>query len=109
MNKDMINRLKTATGYQKKAILALLPESTASHLEVIGKEMKQMFAELMINGIAGAAKQDTELAFSASNGAGSTGGIDRIMATDRFIGTKVFVLKAHLIQKGFDLLFELQC
>ena len=30
-------------------------------------------------------------------------------ATDRFIGTKVFVLKAHLIQKGFDLLFELQC
>jgi len=58
MNKDMINRLKTAAGYQKKAILALLPESTASHLEVIGKEMKQMFAELMIKGIADAAKQD---------------------------------------------------
>ena len=58
MNKDMINRLKTAAGYQKKAILALLPESTAGHLEVIGKEIKQMFAELMIKGIADAAKQD---------------------------------------------------
>lgn len=58
MNKDMINRLKTAASYQKKAIMALLPESTAGHLEVIGKEMKQMFAELMIKGIAEAAKQD---------------------------------------------------
>ena len=58
MNKDMIKRLKTAAGYQKKAIMALLPESTAGHLEVIGKEMKQMFAELMVKGIADAAKQD---------------------------------------------------
>ena len=46
MNKDMINRLKTAAGYQKKAILALLPESTAGHLEVIGKELKLMLAEM---------------------------------------------------------------
>ena len=60
MNKDMINRLKTAAGYQKKAIMALLPESTAGHLEVIGKEMKQMFAELMIKGVADAAKQDKD-------------------------------------------------
>ena len=58
MNKDMIRRLRTAADYQKKAVMALLPESTAGHLEVIGKEMKQMFAELMIKGIADAAKQD---------------------------------------------------
>ena len=62
MNKDMIKRLKTAAGYQKKAIMALLPESTAGHLEVIGKEMKQMFAELMIKGVADAAKQDKDSA-----------------------------------------------
>ena len=62
MNKDMLNRLKTAASYQKKAIMALLPESTAGHLEVIGKEMKQMFAELMIKGIADAAKQDKDCA-----------------------------------------------
>lgn len=73
MNKDMINRLKTAAGYQKKAILALLPESTASHLEVIGKEMKQMFAELMINGIAGAAKQDKDTTAQEDKAPGSKG------------------------------------
>ena len=60
MNKDMLNRLRTAASYQKKAVLALLPESTAGHLEVIGKEMKQMFAELMIKGIADVAKHDKD-------------------------------------------------
>ena len=62
MNKDMIKRLKTAASYQKKAILALLPENTAGHLEVICNEMKQMFAELMIKSIADAAKQDKDAA-----------------------------------------------
>ena len=46
MNKDMLNRLRTAASYQKKAVLALLPESTAGHLEVIGQEMKQMLLEI---------------------------------------------------------------
>ncbi len=58
MNKDMINRLKTAAGYQKKAILALLPESTAGHLEVIGKELKLMLAEMAVKGIAESAKSE---------------------------------------------------
>ena len=47
MNKTMIKRLKTAGEYQKKAILALLPERTAGHLDVIGNEMKQMVAEML--------------------------------------------------------------
>ena len=45
MNKEMTERLKTAAEYQRKAILALLPESTAGHLNVIGKELKLMLAE----------------------------------------------------------------
>ena len=47
MNNTMIKRLKTAGEYQKKAILALLPERTAGHLDVIGNEMKQMVAEML--------------------------------------------------------------
>lgn len=44
-NKEMIGRLKTAAGYQKKAIRALLPEGMEGHLDVIEKEVKMMFAE----------------------------------------------------------------
>ena len=41
----MLHRLKTAGEYQKKAIMALLPESMERHLDVIGKEIKIMAAE----------------------------------------------------------------
>ena len=45
MNKEMMGRLKTAAGYQKKAIRALLPEGMEGHLDVIEKEVKMMLAE----------------------------------------------------------------
>ena len=48
MNKAMIERIRKAGEYQIKAILALLPESTAGHLDVIGSEMKAMLAEMLV-------------------------------------------------------------
>lgn len=47
MNKEMLGRLKTAAGYQRQAILALLPEGMEGHLDVIEKELKSMVAETM--------------------------------------------------------------
>ncbi len=41
----MLHRLKTAGEYQKKAIMALLPESMERHLDVIEKEIKIMVTE----------------------------------------------------------------
>ncbi len=45
MNREMLHRIKTAAEYQKKAVLALLPEETGRHLEVIEREVKMMLAE----------------------------------------------------------------
>ena len=47
MNKEMINRVKTAGEYQKKAIRALFPEEMGEHLDVIEKELKVMAMEMM--------------------------------------------------------------
>ncbi len=49
MNKDMMKRLRRAAGYQKKAVRALLPEGMEDHLDVIEKEMKAMFGELLVD------------------------------------------------------------
>ncbi|MCR4585600.1 MAG: hypothetical protein K5686_07740 [Lachnospiraceae bacterium] len=43
----MINRLKEAAEYQKKAIRALFPERVLKHIDVIGNEIKLMVAECM--------------------------------------------------------------
>ena len=45
MRNEMVGRLKTAAGYQRKAILALLPEGMDEHLDVIEKELKSIVAE----------------------------------------------------------------
>ena len=45
LTKEMKDRLRRAGEYQKKAILELLPESAEKHLEVIGGELREMFAE----------------------------------------------------------------
>ena len=45
MNREMLHRLKTAGEYQKKAIMALLPEPMERHLDVIEKEIKMMVTE----------------------------------------------------------------
>ena len=47
MRNEMVGRLKTAAGYQRQAILALLPEGMEGHLDVIEKEIKSMVAETM--------------------------------------------------------------
>ncbi len=45
MNCDMMNRVKEAKKYQMKAWMALFPESSAQHFEVIGNEISAMFME----------------------------------------------------------------
>lgn len=45
MNKEMLQRLKIAGEYQRKAIRALFPEEMGKHLDVIEKEMKMMVVE----------------------------------------------------------------
>ena len=77
MNKDLLKRLKTAADYQKKAILALLPESTAGHLEVIGKELKLMLAEVAVKGIAESAKSEKAGSDQAES-AGRSKGVKKV-------------------------------
>ena len=45
MNKDAFERMKKAKQYQMLAIKALIPEPMAEHVDVIGKEMKEMMIE----------------------------------------------------------------
>ncbi len=44
---SMINRIKTAAGYGRQAVRALIPESMQGHLDVIEKELGAMFKEAM--------------------------------------------------------------
>ncbi len=46
-NSDMIKRIRKAAGYQKQAIRALFPEGMDEHLDVIEKELKSMFTEII--------------------------------------------------------------
>ena len=48
MNREMMQRIKMAGDYQKKAIRALFPEEMGEHLEVIEKEIKAMVMELVV-------------------------------------------------------------
>lgn len=48
MKADMINRVMEARKYQKKAIMALFPESISGHIEVIEKELSAMFMEYAV-------------------------------------------------------------
>lgn len=47
MNKEILDRIMTATAYQKKAIHALFPEEMGVHLDAIEKEIKAMAVEIM--------------------------------------------------------------
>lgn len=44
-NKEMMQRIKTAGEYQKKAIRALFPEEIGGHLDVIEKELRAIVME----------------------------------------------------------------
>ena len=46
MNKEIIQRMKIAGEYQKKAIHALFPEEMGEHLDVIEKELKIIVMEV---------------------------------------------------------------
>ena len=48
MKADMMNRVMEARKYQKKAIMALFPESMSGHIEVIEKELSAMFMECAV-------------------------------------------------------------
>lgn len=62
MNKEMFGRIKTAAGFQRQAIRALLPEGMEGHLDVIEGEIKAMFAEavtkVMADHVTGECKSD---------------------------------------------------
>ena len=47
MSKEILDRIMTATAYQKKAIYALFPEEMGVHLDVIEKEIKAIVVEIM--------------------------------------------------------------
>lgn len=47
MSKEILDRIMTATAYQKKAIHALFPEEMGVHLDAIEKEIKAMAVESM--------------------------------------------------------------
>ncbi len=47
MSKEILDRIMTATAYQKKAIYTLFPEEMGVHLDAIEKEFRAMAAELM--------------------------------------------------------------
>ena len=48
MNKEMMQRIKMAGDYQRKAIRALFPEEMGEHLDVIEKEIKAMVRGLVV-------------------------------------------------------------
>lgn len=48
MNREMMQRIKMAGDYQKKAIRALFPEEMGEHFDVIEKEIKAMVMELVV-------------------------------------------------------------
>lgn len=47
MSKEILDRIMTATAYQKKAVYALFPEEMGVHLDAIEKEIKAMAVEIM--------------------------------------------------------------
>ena len=47
MSKEILDRIMTATAYQKKAIYALFPKEMGVHLDAIEKEIKVMAVEIM--------------------------------------------------------------
>ncbi len=47
ISENMMKRLKKAAGYQRQAILALLPEGMEGHLDVIEKELGAVLKEAM--------------------------------------------------------------
>ena len=47
MSKKILDRIMTATAYQKKAVYALFPEEMGVHLDAIKKEIKAMAVEIM--------------------------------------------------------------
>lgn len=48
MNREMMQRIKIAGDYQRKAIRALFPEEMGEHFDVIEKEIKAMVIELVV-------------------------------------------------------------
>lgn len=52
MNKELIQRIKTAAKYQKMAIKELFPKETNAHLEVIERELKAMVSEAAVKWIS---------------------------------------------------------
>lgn len=54
---EMRKRVQNAAEYQKKAILALLPERMAAHIQVIGKELEMMAAETAADLVAACGRE----------------------------------------------------
>lgn len=57
-NQEMIDRIKIAKEYQRKAIRALVPEEMGEHLDVIEKELKMMVMEVITELLKGCNAND---------------------------------------------------
>ena len=71
MNRELRQRIKRASEYQKKAIMELLPKESAGHIEVIARELKALVKESVI-------RFGRECAF----GTGADAGTDRCSETE---------------------------
>ena len=60
MNKEMMQRLRTAGKYQRKAFRALFPENVGGHLDVIENEVKAMFMDFAFEMIKEYKKEEQE-------------------------------------------------
>lgn len=49
MSREMLNRIIEAKKYEMMAIKALLPENERKHVDVIEKEIKSIFAEMVMD------------------------------------------------------------
>lgn len=58
MSREMMQRMKTAGEYHRKAVRALFPEKMRGHLDVIEKEMKMMLLEMAADAVQECRKED---------------------------------------------------
>ncbi|MCR5002025.1 MAG: hypothetical protein K6A71_09555 [Lachnospiraceae bacterium] len=73
MNMEMVKRLKTAAHYQRQAIRALIPKNMEGHLDVIGKEIKEILKETVIGMASGSGDNA-----SGSGGSGAESNVKKV-------------------------------
>ena len=71
MNHEFIDKMKEAKKLEGEALLLILPEKVRGHVEVIEKEVKSMFLELIADFAMGKKEQE-------QNGEATTGRVQKV-------------------------------